>query len=325
MLEIPPNHSQMYFKDSGYLFDTKDIPNRNLFGGRTPVPLKVFNSKIVFAVGCYESRKSTAIGLGTLNITEDGDDLKFACDINSFQYPWIPRGALGTYSDHGIIPSCAIKLNKKSYALYTIGFDSKNATIFSASSGLVILNEDLSVAKIYEGPILERGPDDPYWAASPYVIKIASNYHMLYTSAIGYKNSGEDKILHHQYVIKSKKSLSHLYFPTESHLFINKESNNEYAIARPSVINHKGTYHLFYCKRETSYSKDYQIFCRSNENFSLLNLSPEKHVNISNLVDNNFINCKCYPYPFTHNGKLYVLYNGRDYGKTGFRIAVFNQ
>ncbi len=30
----------------------------------------------------------------------------------------------------------------------------------------------------------------------------------------------------------------------------------------------------------------------------------------------------CYPFIFDHKGKRYMLYNGNDYGKTGFGLAV---
>ena len=29
----------------------------------------------------------------------------------------------------------------------------------------------------------------------------------------------------------------------------------------------------------------------------------------------------CYPFIFDHGGERYMLYNGNDYGKTGFGIA----
>ena len=30
----------------------------------------------------------------------------------------------------------------------------------------------------------------------------------------------------------------------------------------------------------------------------------------------------CYPYVFDHKGKRYMLYNGNDYGKKGFGLAI---
>ena len=30
----------------------------------------------------------------------------------------------------------------------------------------------------------------------------------------------------------------------------------------------------------------------------------------------------CYPYIFTHKGFVYMLYNGNNYGQTGFGLAV---
>ena len=30
----------------------------------------------------------------------------------------------------------------------------------------------------------------------------------------------------------------------------------------------------------------------------------------------------CYPFVFDHKGERYMLYNGNDYGKTGFGLAI---
>ena len=30
----------------------------------------------------------------------------------------------------------------------------------------------------------------------------------------------------------------------------------------------------------------------------------------------------CYPFVFDHKGKRYMLYNGNDYGKKGFGLAI---
>ena len=33
----------------------------------------------------------------------------------------------------------------------------------------------------------------------------------------------------------------------------------------------------------------------------------------------------CYPYVFEYNDKLYMLYNGNGYGKTGIGLAVLEE
>jgi hypothetical protein len=32
-----------------------------------------------------------------------------------------------------------------------------------------------------------------------------------------------------------------------------------------------------------------------------------------------------YPFVFDHKGQRYMLYNGNDYGKTGFGLAILEQ
>ena len=66
------------------------------------------------------------------------------------------------------------------------------------------------------------------------------------------------------------------------------------------------TYQIGYAK-----SKDGIIWVRKEDQMKHFDVSTEGW-------DSDMI---CYPFVFDHKGKRYMLYNGNDYGRTGFGIA----
>ena len=121
----------MNFIDSGFYFCASNYSNNNLFGGRAPVPIRINCNEIDVAVGIYESKNRTHISLIKIAIEEFNDGLRFKVNNNYLLNPLIKRGSIGTYSEWGIVPSCSISLGDR-IALYTIGFDSRNKSIFTS-------------------------------------------------------------------------------------------------------------------------------------------------------------------------------------------------
>ena len=312
----------MHFIDSGFHFCSSQYSDKGFFGGRSPVPIAITNNQIDIAVGVYETRNRTHISLIKLLINEYQNKLQFNVISESIDKPLITRGGIGTYNEYGVIPSCVLSLDDK-YALYTIGFDSRNDSIFNASTGLAYLDKNLKLTKKFIGPVLDRGPNDPFWAASPFVYKENENtFHMLYTSAHDYKYIEKIGKEHHIYDIKLRVSENPEHFNSNSKTIIESKSINEYAIARPFLIKDDKENYLFYCKRETKYSNDYMIFYKKFK--GRLEKSKEYKdifLNINDIKNKDFQTCQCYPYLINYSNYLILFYNGSNYGKSGFRIA----
>ena len=81
----------------------------------------------------------------------------------------------------------------------------------------------------------------------------------------------------------------------------------------PYVNSHIGEYRIGY-----GVSKDGQSFKRLDKNI-LCSLDPS---NNPNDFDSKAV---CYPYVFNHKNNIYMLYNGNDFGRTGFGAAIWNE
>ena len=93
------------------------------------------------------------------------------------------------------------------------------------------------------------------------------------------------------------------------------------AFSKPSVIKDENNiYHMWFSYKGSSKTK-YKIGYAKSLNgfkwqldFDKVGISTSKRGWDSEMI--------CYPYVFKFEGKIYMLYNGNGYGKTGFGLAL---
>ena len=180
----------------GLIFCAAKENKQMVSGARAPVVLHIENDLFRIYFASYDQD-------GRGRIFSLLIDIKKPRQILSIETkPIIDYGEVGYFDDNGIIPSWIIKTNKK-LLLYTFGFSLKNKVIFDAASGVAISeNAGKSFTKI-KGPILDRGIDDPCFAASPCVLFDDGMYKMWFVSCDKWEllSNGEYR---HYYNIKYK-------------------------------------------------------------------------------------------------------------------------
>jgi hypothetical protein len=95
----------------------------------------------------------------------------------------------------------------------------------------------------------------------------------------------------------------------------------EHSFGRPSVIKIDGTYHMWFAHRGTKDYTTYRIGYAASADGQIWT-RDDKLSGIS-ISDNGWDSESiCYPYLVEHDGVLFMLYNGNNYGETGFGYAV---
>lgn len=284
-------------------------------GGRAPVALHIDGNIYKIFFGSYDSTGRGRIFSGNIDLTNPTKLFDLQTD------PLLNLGNVGFYDDNGIIPSCVLRLESKIF-LYTIGFSLKNKIIFDAASGLAISDDkDLNFKKL-NGPVLDRSVYDPCFAASPCVIHDNGKFKMWYVSCDRWEELSPGKYKHY-YNIKYKESEDGIHWEPFSKIAIDYANEYEYAISRPFVVKDGPTdYKMWYSFRAQKDVSTYRIgYAESVDGINWIRKDElMKHFDISESGwDSEMI---CYPCIFDHLGKRYMLYNGNNYGKTGFGIAV---
>jgi hypothetical protein len=248
-------------------------------------------------------------------------DIKYPNKIlDTAKNPILEKGNLGTFDDSGTMGSCILHKDNKQY-LYYIGWNLGVTVPFRNAIGLAI-SEDYGVTfkKAYHGAILDRTKEEVHFTASNCVLEDNGIFKIWYQSCTSWKKSNKQKVVH-KYHIKYAESHNGIDWNRKGIVAIDYKDEYEYAISVPRVIIENNIYKMWFSSRGTKEIPTYRIrYAESHDGINWIRKDSEVGIDVSKQGwDSEMI---CYPFVFDHKDKRYMLYNGNDYGKTGFGLAV---
>ena len=245
----------------------------------------------------------------------DGDNIKIKEMANS---PILSPGNIGCFDDSGAMGSCIVK-NNDEIRMYYIGWNLAVNIPFRNSIGLALSNDGSVFTRFSEGPILDRNRYDHYFLASPYVLRQEEKWYMWYLSGVKWCKQGND--VKHYYHIRCASSDDGIDWDRKGAICINFDNDYEYAIARPSVLIDNGIYRMWYCYRASKACETYRLgYAESSDGLAWTRMDDRAGIDVSDKGwDSEMI---CYPHVFKYKNRLFMLYNGNNYGETGFGYAV---
>ena len=238
--------------------------------------------------------------------------------LDVYKLPTLDLGKLGCFDDSGVMPSSIVSANNTQYMYYT-GWTQAKKVPFLFFIGLAASGDGgKSYERISSAPVIGRNFHDPYLTAAPWVLRENDLWRMWYVSCTGWEGEAYSKSVKHYYRIKYAESVDGISWKTGDTICIDY-SGDEYAIARPVVYRKDGLYRMWYCYRggSSAYKAGY---AESQDGFTWNRKDDDAGIDVSvSGWDSEMI---CYPCVFEHQGSQYMLYNGNDYGRTGFGLAV---
>jgi len=230
--------------------------------------------------------------------------------------PVLEPGPLGFFDDHGVYAASIVRNNEQLF-LYYIGWNpGAKGPLFYSSIGLASSNDGgLTFHKMFKSPIMARSEYDPCLVTSPCVINDGGRWRMWYVS--GFKWEEEPDGLHSYYHIKYAESADGIKWERNGLVAIDHKPG-EKNIARPCVTRDEGLYRMWY-----SFNADegYRIgYAESADGYSWRRKDDEVGIGVSHEGWDS--RALAYPWVFSHKGKRYMLYNGNDFGREGFGLAV---
>ena len=227
--------------------------------------------------------------------------------------PHLAPGSLGTFDDRGAV-ACWLVDDVSPRRMYYVGWNTGTTVPFRLAIGLAYESADGKWEKASDGPLLDRSPTDSIFVASCCIAHEANAWQMWYVSCLAWEPV--DGALRHRYLIKHATSLDGLSWNRNGHVAIGYQSPSEYAIARPTIIKDRELWHMWYSYRGDRYRIGYAQ-SRNGVDWTRLD-------NVGGLAASGMSwesDMVAYGHAFQHRGKIYMVYNGNDYGKMGFGIA----
>lgn len=231
-------------------------------------------------------------------------------------------GKIGAFDDSGANVSSVIMKNNKVY-MYYIGWNPSTTVHTRNAIGLAISEDGgTTFHRAYDGSILDRNKNEPYYTGAVDVKRINNQWMMWYTSGTEWKIvSGKPEIWYH---IKYAHSDNAIDWVRDNVLCIPPEDEFE-ATARPSVVFQDGIFKMWFSKRSIVDFRKKSIaqyragYAESRNGMDWVRKDAQVGIDVSNKGwDSEAI---AYPYIIEINDRMVMFYNGNGFGKTGFGYA----
>jgi hypothetical protein len=233
--------------------------------------------------------------------------------------PLLALGRPGEFDSDGVMPTCWLAKDDLLYLFY-IGWNKGVDVPFRNALGVAISQDKgKTFLKSYPGPLLDRSIHDPCFVGSCDILKEDDEYRMWYLSGVHWDKSGNQ--WRHYYHIKYATSGDLITWRRNGHVCIDFSDPTEYAISTPRVIKRKSNlYSMWYSYRNLK-NKTYRIGYAESEDG--LNWNRQDNRVLLPLSRNDWDSeMQCYPYLWLYKENVFMLYNGNNYGKTGFGLAL---
>lgn len=236
--------------------------------------------------------------------------------------PILEPGKLGCFDDSGALPNSIVKVGNRKLLYYT-GINLGVTVKIRNSIGLAEWDETKQrFQRCFEGPVIDRTCKFPHFVATPEVHYENNRFRGWFTSCIGWKVAPSEA--KHFYRLEYAESQDGIYWEREGVIAIDFRDEFEYALGVPRVIKDKDLYKMWFCSRATKGCDTYRIrYATSSDGIKWERHDDNVGIHVSESGwDSQMI---CYPFVFDHAGRRYMLYNGNDYGKAGFGLAVLDK
>jgi len=274
----------------------------------------------------FSTREKDKTGKYLSHISFVDFDKNFKKIQNIASHTVIPLGELGTYDEHGIFPLNILRDGAKVIG-YIGGWNRKVSVSVDGSIGLAIsMDNGFSFERIGNGPVLTSSLNEPFLVGDPFVAKFDNTFHMWYIYGERWISNAGEKHPQRVYKIGHAISKDGIDWTKEGKQLISDKLNADECQALPTIIKHNNKYHMHFCYRQAygfrnNKNNAYRIgyaFSSDLKNW----IRDDHHVGIDVSENGWDSEMHCYPHVFQCDNKVYMLYNGNDFGRYGFGLAI---
>ena len=316
--------ADMKWRKLGKLFDPTEhtLPNRCVEFAQSPQTLVLADRIRVY----FSTRERDSVGkyLSHVAYADFSRDMSQLLGVSTSTV--LPLGGLGCFDEHGIFPFNVLRDVDRILA-YTTGWNRKVSVSADASIGLAISHDDgQTFCRHGTGPLLTASLSEPFLVADAFVLRYGDTYHMWYIYGTKWQMFSETEPPDRVYKIAHATSPDGVEWRRDGRQIISDRLNADECQALPTVISVNGAYHMYFCYRQAfgfrqDSSRAYRIgYARLTDLENGVRDDSLAGIDVS--AEGWDSQMQCYPHVFECDGKVYLLYNGNEFGRYGFGLAV---
>lgn len=316
----------MRWQKLGKIFDPRDhvLANGCKEFAQSPQAL-VFADfiRIYFSTRSVDTRNGKF--LSHIAFVDLGKDLRSIVRVSDKTV--LPLGELGCFDEHGIFPMNVLS-HGGAVLGYTCGWSRRVSVSVETAIGLTISHDNgLTFQRVGSGPVLSASLHEPFLVGDGFVKVVGNTFHMWYIFGTCWKRSAPEAEPERTYKIGhaiSKDGI--LWVKEEARQIISDRLGPDESQALPTVVRIGDVYHMFFCYRHsvdfrTNSSRAYRIGHAFSEDLSRWT-RDDNCMRLEGTPGEWDADMQCYPHAFECDGRVYILYNGSEFGRGGFGAAV---
>lgn len=247
--------------------------------------------------------------------------------INVAKQPILPLGKIGSFDEHAVYPTSVIR-DGEDVMLYYAGWFRTKSVPFNTSIGIAVSKDNgVSFNRIADGPILGPSLTEPFVVSGPKIRKFNDKWFLYYIAGTEWlENNGDPEIV---YKIKMATSDDGLNWNKINKNIITDILEETECQAGPDVFFHNDKYHMYFVYRyaldfRNNKERGYRIgYATSTDLYNWIR--DDKNVGIHYSETGWDSEMSHYPHIFELDGDHYMLYNGNEFGRCGFGLAILEK
>ena len=251
--------------------------------------------------------------------------LDFQRVINHSKHEVVEKSVLGAFDEHGIFPINVIRVGEKIYA-YTNGWSRRKSVAVETGIGILVSHDQgQTFQRIGPGPVLSATLSEPFLVGDAFVLKVGDEFRMWYIFGERWVQRNASQPPERVYKIAGAVSNDGQQWVKLNKRLIEDVLGPDECQALPTVTFFDEKFHMFFSFREAfdfrtnpmnayrmGYASSVDLETWERDDFASGMNRPETG------WDSQMM---CYPHLFSVENRVYLLYNGNEFGRNGFGLA----
>jgi hypothetical protein len=234
--------------------------------------------------------------------------------------PLLEIGQPGAFDENGVTVCSVVEPQPGTLHMYYVGFELGTKIRYRLLTGLAVSTDGgASFERHSRAPVLERSDAELYFRCGPCCLWERGRFRLWYVAGSAWTQiAGKAMPV---YDIRYAESHDGIHWPTRGEVQVSITDDDEHGFGRPYVLTRPGGgYRMFYSVRRRSVQAYRLGYAESADGRSWQRLDHTLQLDVSpGSFDSDAI---MYAAPIEVDGRLLLFYNGNEFGRQGFAVAV---
>jgi hypothetical protein len=229
--------------------------------------------------------------------------------------PVLDIGTPGAFDENGVVPCAVVERDGKLY-LYYAGYQLGQKVRFFVFGGLAVsVDGGASFQRHSRVPICDRTEQEMLFRVIHTMMLDGGRWRAWYGAGSSFALSDGRQLPN--YNIRHAEAKDGLTLSRDFTVCVDTK-DGEYRVGRPYVIKHAGIYKMFYCAGTAA--RGYRLaYAESTDGTGWTRKDDEIGIDVS--ASGWDSEMQAYPSLIMHRDRVYLFYNGNNYGEEGFGYA----